>query len=254
MIDSERFKLLYGPYLAPKCALGDKLSCEYRGREVAVKGMTDAPIQWPCTRRNRNASPILCGELVRAVRTESEQAVAHHWGVRYPTVWKWRRALGVPRMTNGSRRLRIEYTPEILTAEVREKSKEAMRSPEVRARLSAAHKGQRAHPNAIAAVRELGKRPKSEEWKRRQSERLRRMWENPEAHGLPSRRNWSDEEIALLGTDTDRAIAQRLGIRRNVVKHKRERMGIARLREPWEEQKVILLATRPDSQLAPELG
>ena len=81
MIDSERFKLLYGPYVAPKCRLGDKLPCEYRGREVTVKGMTDAPIQWPCARRNGNASPILCGDLIRAVRTESEIAVAYHWGV-----------------------------------------------------------------------------------------------------------------------------------------------------------------------------
>lgn len=52
MIDSERFKLLYGPYVPPQCRLGDKLRCEYRGREVTVKGMIDAPIQWPYARRN----------------------------------------------------------------------------------------------------------------------------------------------------------------------------------------------------------
>ena len=106
MIDSERFKLLYGPYEVPECKLGDKLLCEYRDREVTVKGMTDALIQWPCTSRSKRRSPIVCGDLVRAIRTESEIAVAHHWGVGYPTVWKWRQALNVPRMTNGSRRLR----------------------------------------------------------------------------------------------------------------------------------------------------
>ena len=41
MIDSERFKLLYGPYQVPKCKLGDKLRCEYRNREMTVEGMTD---------------------------------------------------------------------------------------------------------------------------------------------------------------------------------------------------------------------
>jgi hypothetical protein len=41
MIDSERFKLLYGPYLPPKCKLGDKLLCEYRDREVTFKAMTE---------------------------------------------------------------------------------------------------------------------------------------------------------------------------------------------------------------------
>jgi len=119
MIDSERFKLLYGPYVAPKCALGDKLPCEYRGREVTVKGMSAAPIQWPSTRRNGHASPILCGDLIRAVRTESQIAVAHHLGVSNATAWKWRRALSVRRLTNGSRRLRIEYTPEILAPDAR---------------------------------------------------------------------------------------------------------------------------------------
>jgi len=123
MIDSERFKLLYGPYTPPKCKLGDKLFCEYRDREVTVKGMTDSLIQWPCTRRSNRLSPIVCGDLVRAIRTESEMAVAHHWGVKYPTVWKWRQALNVPRMTSGSRRLSIEYAIEKLTPEVRAKGK-----------------------------------------------------------------------------------------------------------------------------------
>ena len=91
MIDSERFKLLYGPYEVPKCKLGEKLLCEYRDREVTVKGMTDGLIQWPSTFRGKRRSPIVCGDLVRAIRTESEMAVAHHWGVRNATVWKWRR-------------------------------------------------------------------------------------------------------------------------------------------------------------------
>ncbi len=254
MIDSERFKLLYGPYVPPQCRLGDKLPCEYRGREVTVKGMTDAPIQWPCARRNRNASPILCGDLIRAVQTESEMSVAYHWGVRATTVWKWRRALGVPAMTNGSRRLRIEYAAETLTPEVRAKAREAMHSEEVRAKLSSLRKGRRQHPNTTAAFRELAKRPKSEEWKRGQSERSRKMWENAEAYGLPPRRDWSDEEIALLGTDTDRAIANILGLPMNIVRNKRKRLGISCLSQRWKEHEIVLLGTAPDSELARKLG
>ena len=86
-------------------------------------------------------------------------------------------------------------------------------------------KGRRQHPNTIAAVREMAKRPKTEEWKRGQSERSRKMWENPEAHGLPPRRQWTDDEIALLGTDTDREIASRLGLPINVVRGKRGAAG-----------------------------
>jgi hypothetical protein len=254
VIDSERFKLLYGPYVAPRCALGDKLPCEYRGREVTVKRISEAPVQWPCTRGKSRPSPILCGDLIRAVRTESEIAVAYHWGVGYPTVWKWRRALNVSRMTNGSRRLRIEYAAETLTPEVRAKGKEAMHSPDVRAKLSVLKKGRRQHPNTTAAFREIARRPKSEEWKRGMSERARKMWENPEAHGFPARRNWTDDEIALLGTDTDRAIANRLGIPVRSVESKRRRLGILRPRESWTEQELALLGTEPDDRLALKLG
>ena len=253
MIDSERFKLLYGPYAVPKCALGDKLPCEYRGQEVTVKGMSDAPIQWPCTRRNRNASPILCGDLIRAVRTESEQAVAYHWGVNLNVVWRWRRALNVGRMTNGSRRLRIEYAVETLTPEARAKGREAMHSPAVRAKLSALRKGRPQHPNTIAACREMGKRPKSEEWKRGQAERSRKMWENAEAYGLPPRRHWTDEEIGLLGTDTDRVIADALGLPINIIRNKRERLGISCLAQRWKDNEIASLGTAPDSELARKL-
>ena len=254
MIDSERFKLLYGPYAAPQCSPGDKLACEYRGREVTVKGMTDAPIQWPCTRRNNRASPIVCGDLIRAVRTESEIAVAHHWGVGKPTVWKWRQALQVSRMTNGTRRLGIEYAIEKLTPEVRAKAKEAMHKPEVRAKLSAVKKGRASHPNTIAACRELGRRPKSEEWKRGQSERSRKMWENPEAYGLPSRRRWMDDELALIGTDSDRAVANALGLPVKLVKQKRESLRIPLLSQRWKEHEIALLGTAPDSELARQFG
>lgn len=254
MIDSERFKLLYRPYVAPRCRLGDTLRCEYRGREVKVLGMTDAPIQWPCARGNRNASPILCGDLIRAVRTESAMAVARHWGVGTELVWKWRRSLGVGPMTNGSRRLRIEYAVETLTPEVRAKAREAMHSEEVRAKLSALRKGRRQHPNTTAAFREFARRPKSEEWKRGQAERSRKMWGNAEAYGLTPQRRWTDDEIALLGTDTDRAIANALGLPINVITNKRARLGISCLAQRWKEHEIALIGTAPDSQLARTLG
>jgi len=60
-------------------------------------------------------------------------AVAHHWGVRAALIWKWRRALGVPATTHGSRRLRIEYAAETLTPQARAKGKEAMHSSEAAA-------------------------------------------------------------------------------------------------------------------------
>jgi hypothetical protein len=254
MIDSDRVKLLYGPYRPPRCKLGQKLSCEYRDRELKVKGMTDALVQWPASRTGRGSSPIVCGDLVRAIRTESVMAVAHHWGVNANTVSKWRQALGVSPMTNGTRRLRIAWTGELFTPEFRAKGREAMRRPDVRAKLSILKKGRRQHPNTIEACRRLGKRPKSEAWKRALSERSKKMWENPEAHGLPPRREWSEEEVALIGTGSDKTVAKELGLAVAVVKHKRERLGISLLALRWKDHEIPLLGTAPDSQLAKTLG
>jgi hypothetical protein len=141
------------------------------------------------------------------------------------------------------------FTPEAIT-----KAKEAMHSAEVRARLSAARKGRTQHPNTIAACRELGRRPKLEAWKRGMSERSKRMWENPEAVGLPARRKWTEEELALIGTDSDKAVAQALGMPLNVVKQKRDKLGISLLAQRWKEHEIALLGTAPDSELARTLG
>jgi hypothetical protein len=75
-----------------------------RGR-VKVAGTTDAPIPWPYSAaRGGKRQLVLCGDLARAVRTESAEAVAYHWGITRWTVRDWRRALGVGRATEGTRR------------------------------------------------------------------------------------------------------------------------------------------------------
>jgi len=254
MIDSERFKLLYGPYVPPECRVGDKLSCEYRGREVTVCGISDGPIQWPSLRRRWPHSLIVCGDLIRALRSESEIAVAHHWGVSKQMVWQWRRALHVPLMNAGTTRLRIEHAVETLTPEVRALAIEAMRTPEHRARVSAARAGRPLHPNSLAAVRRVGRRRKSEESKRAQSEVTRKMWQNPQAHGWRPRHEWTDEEIALLGTDTDPKIANIIGVQPHTVFEQRRRLGIPRIVRRWTEAECKLLGTDSDEDVARKLG
>jgi hypothetical protein len=77
--------LLNKPYRAPKAAEGDYLFCEHRDGDVAVEGFTSAPIPWPAYRRPGarpdHFTPILTGDLVRAVRTESVAAVVYWWGI-----------------------------------------------------------------------------------------------------------------------------------------------------------------------------
>jgi hypothetical protein len=45
------------------------------------------------------------GDLARAIRRESVSAVRHWFGVHPVTVWKWRKALGVPEWNHGTRKL-----------------------------------------------------------------------------------------------------------------------------------------------------
>jgi ribosomal protein L34E len=52
---------------------------------------------------------ILSGDLVRAVEQEAAVAVAAYWGVSAQQVRRWRRALGVDRVTDGTRQLLAEH-------------------------------------------------------------------------------------------------------------------------------------------------
>jgi hypothetical protein len=160
-------------------------------------------------------------------------------------------------VTNGTRRLIIEKAAETLTPEVRQKAVEATSTPEARAKRSAIMMGRPAHPNAVAGLLEAAKRPKSEQWKRAMSKRVKALWEHPEEHGLPPSHQWTEAEIALLGTDTDGAIARRLGLAKKRVSWKRAQLGIrsfAKLPDRWTEREIALLGTAPDPEIAKRLG
>jgi hypothetical protein len=76
MDDADRFKLLFGPYQAPRFRVGQVVRCEVRGK-VRIVGLSDAPIPWPVCRAGKWLVPVVYRGLVKAVRRESEQAVAH---------------------------------------------------------------------------------------------------------------------------------------------------------------------------------
>lgn len=215
-----------------------------------MAGRSDAPIPWPFRKGQGRPSCILCGDLIRAVKTESEIAVAHHWGVDKKTVWAWRKALDVPRMTKGGTQLAIDYVPERLTDEARAVQKVVMDQPEVRAKIRASKVGKPLHPNLVAAQREAVKKPKSKAWKKKASARMSAIWAHPEEHGLSACHHWTEEQIALLGTDTDGAIAERLGIPPFKVENKRRQLGIPGFQEPWRPAEIALLGTMTDRRAA----
>jgi hypothetical protein len=70
---------------------------------VEVRRISDARISWPQTIVGRNRALIVCGDLVKAIQIESNQAVAYWWGGTPQTVSSWRKALGVDRANEGSR-------------------------------------------------------------------------------------------------------------------------------------------------------
>jgi hypothetical protein len=103
MNDAERFRLL-GKYQTPRFRIGQRVRCQVRG-EMVITGMTDAPIAWPVGKRDRGKhSLIVYKDLAKAIRRESSQAICHWWGVCPVVVWKWRRALRIGAITEGTSR------------------------------------------------------------------------------------------------------------------------------------------------------
>src|SRR5262249_52476883 len=105
---ADRFRLL-GKYRTPRYRIGQKVRCQVRGLVVIV-ALSDASIPWPLCKAGKWLVPVVYQGLAKALRRESAQAVAHHWGIGGWQVWKWRTALGVARETEGTCRLHHDYT------------------------------------------------------------------------------------------------------------------------------------------------
>ncbi len=112
--------LLHGPYRAPDLQVGDSVWCEFRQAEVVVKSISAGPIPWPAVPHSNVDSQIVCGDLARAVRTESSKAVQAWWNVPVYRVSKWRRALGVMVTSEGTVRQRRATKESINLARERE--------------------------------------------------------------------------------------------------------------------------------------
>src|SRR5262249_48869395 len=150
--------------------------CLFRDADVTVTSWTAAPIPWPrCCRPGTHGGgsglPVT-EELVRAIRTESAQALKRWWGVSDHTAWSWRRACGVGRGEGeGSKRLHQEV-------------------------------GER------GADASGGKRQAEETVRRRVQTRRDRGCPPPNRWAEDG---WKPEEVALLGTLPDEEVARRLG-------------------------------------------
>ncbi len=203
----DKCRLLHGPYRSPICALGKRLKCRIRGR-VEVKRIGAGPIFWPQAVVGRNRAFMLCGDLVRAVRRESEVAIIYWWGVTPQTVRVWRKALGVGATTEGTSRLRRENFSQPWAEEAKRKAWAKAGDPERRAKIAATKRGKPRPPHVIEAMRRgrTGK-PHSAEARRKMCAAQRRRGTWPPAAGRP----WTEKENARLGTMPDEGVAERTG-------------------------------------------
>jgi DNA-binding XRE family transcriptional regulator len=98
---------LIGRYESPRVPISGKLYCILRKRNLRVCGWSDGRIPWPRGRAGHGGKGayIVTPELAEAIRRESEAAICYWWGVGIMTVCEWRRALGVERFNEGTRRL-----------------------------------------------------------------------------------------------------------------------------------------------------
>jgi hypothetical protein len=191
--DADTVRLLHGPYLAPRLSKGDRAHCHLRDATVVVTSISNARVPWPRCRdpQCRGGSGLLVDdELLRALRTEAAVAVAYWWGVPSTRVSKWRRALGVERFTEGSRRLLL-----------RSSAKGADTT--------------RGVPLPAAAVAQRRQRAK-------EMDLVRFM----RAKRWPQSRPWTARELKLLGTLPDEAVAKRVKRSRATVRRERVNRGI----------------------------
>jgi len=193
MKQRERVQLLFGPYKAPALHRGNRAFCLYRDADVVVTTWTDARISWPRCRSPEHpkggSGLLVCEELARAIRNESETAIAYWWGVNPCTVVRWRKALGVARTDPaGSRRL-IQAAAQAGADGIKKK---VFTEEEIEV----------SRQNALK--NNLGQN----------------LW-----HGYHGPL-WTEEQLALLGTLSDRKVAKKIGRSVNGVRIMRQRLGI----------------------------
>lgn len=279
------YQLFFGPYQPPAVRKGQKIRCALQG-QVEVGDLSGGFIPWPV--RRGTPSLILCGDLIRAVRREAAIAVAYHWGVCPGTVSKWRHHLGVEPLNAGTVRLNAilhakVWTPEmrahlsrLKTGKPRTLSKEGaarllatLRRPKSAqwhrhmAKHFAARRGKPVDPNdrvwTAAEEKLLGKMPDAD-LARRIGRSTVAVQARRHVKGIPNPapiyQPWTKPQLAMLRRLPDAVIAQRTGHSLKSVGGKRQELGLLVRPHPpaWTPAEDRLLGTKPDTQIAAQLG
>jgi hypothetical protein len=182
-----------------------------------------AQLPWPYRKKGMPKTLILFGDLAKAVRRESNQAVAFWWGVAPQTVTVWRKALGVPPTTVGTSKLRSAHFHEHWARRAQKKAVAKARDPERRAKIAAARRGKPRPPQVIEAMRKanLGKRHSAES-RQKMSVAHKRRGTRPPAAG----RAWTPEEDAMIGNLPANEVARLTARSVVAVRIRRRKLGL----------------------------
>jgi hypothetical protein len=216
---------LLSTYLPLAARVGRRVRCLYRRAWCKVTSWTDAPIPWPrVLPAGGRGHPglLVTAELRRAIKTESAEALKHHFGVSTLVAWKLRKWAGVEGHTRtaGSRRLHQE---------VSDRGAVGMKAK-------------------VWTAAELDARS---ELAKRLGRTVTGRWDED---------GWTPEQDALLGTDHDDAIAARIGRTKSAVTTRRVRRKIPAFRgwtrgsPGWTAEEVALLGTDFDEAIAARVG
>lgn len=193
----DRERLLFAPYRQPGLRRGDRALCLYRDALVEVTTWTDARIPWPRCKplQGRSAPSLLVDdELLRAIRHEASVAVCFWWGVSENVVRRWRTTFSVTRTNNpGTYRL-----------------------------VRAAAQAGAAAVQMMPCPEELRERRRRNALEKNYAERL---------INAADPRDWTAEELALLGTADDAVVASKIGRTVEAVRLARTRRKIPTYRD-----------------------
>jgi hypothetical protein len=195
MASPDNARLLFGPYRTPRFRYGATVFCEMRGY-IEIVGLSTGRIPWPIGKRGRGRrSLVVYKGLAKAVQREASVAICHWWGITAQTVTKWRKALDVGRMNEGTTRVfqLSTFRPAFIAG--RKKAHAKARDPVRCAKIAAAKMGKKRPPHVIQALikANLGRKPSEETLKKMSAAHLRRGTRPPKA-GRP----WTKKENRLI--------------------------------------------------------
>jgi hypothetical protein len=179
-----------------------------------LTGLSSGPIPWPIARRpgkgghTRAQALAIYGDLAKAIRRESAQAVARWWAVTPQTVTVWRKALGVVDDTEGTAGLRQAHAQEPAFAEARQRAHAKAQDPARCEKIRQSKLGKPRPPGVLDAAHEAWRGSHhTDEARARMSATHRARGTHP-----PGVRPWIEEEDALLRSGMPAAeVARRTG-------------------------------------------